>query len=112
MNEYNIYGRVFRKILIKNLSTNLEQVHVRVEYFSHGFLQKLLENSVLVDSRLVQAQIVDKLHPDGPLADKCKVFNLLCRRRLLKKVNNKADKQKLCAKYKNYFKTHIITMVV
>ena len=76
MNEYNFYGGVFRKILIKIMSTNLEQVHARVKYFSHGLLQKLLENPVLVDSRLVQAQVVDKLHPDGPLADKCKVFNL------------------------------------
>lgn len=42
--------------------THLEQVKSRIEHLLNDLLQKLFEHAILIDTGLINTQIVDKFH--------------------------------------------------
>ncbi len=53
--------------MIPYAHTHPEEVERRVEDPRDRLLEKLLEDAVLVDARLVQALLIHELHPDQTL---------------------------------------------
>lgn len=52
--------------------THLEQVKSRIEHLLNDLLQKLFEHAILIDTGLIDTQIVDKFHTND-------AFNRICR---------------------------------
>lgn len=45
--------------------TCLEQVESRIEHFLNDLLKKLFKDAVLIDTSLIHAEIIDKLHTNN-----------------------------------------------
>lgn len=54
------------------MGTHLEQVKSRIEHLLNDLLQKLFEHAILIDTGLIDTQIVNKFHTND-------TFNRICR---------------------------------